>query len=224
MYLPHFMTRHNTYTQVLLEAGANIEACDTLNKYLFTTHIFAAFNDTLLHMHSGTTRGRSRHRSARHVKQLAFYHTSLFTTHTFAAFYDTLLHISTGTTRGRSKHRGAWHVAQNASDHTYIWSIEWHVTLLHIHLLLSMARYYPYTQVLLEVGADIKACDTWNKSLFTTHAFAAFNDTSRSSHIFAAFNYTLLRIHIGTTRGRSRHWGAWYVEQIAFYHTHNCCI
>ena len=121
---------------VLIEEGADVEARDTWNKSRFTTHTCAAFNDTLLHIHTGNTRGRSTQKRATmncglphiHLRHLTtLYHTytqmtleagtdrearntwikSRFTTHTFATFNNTLLHIFTGDTRGRSRHRDA---------------------------------------------------------------------------------------------------------------------
>ena len=44
------MTLYYTYTQVILEAGAHTETHD--NELWFTTHTFAAFNDTLPHIHT----------------------------------------------------------------------------------------------------------------------------------------------------------------------------
>jgi len=191
------MTRHHTYAQELLEAGADIEACDTLHKSLFTTRICVAFSDTLLHMHTGTTRGRSRHRSARHVNHLAFYHTYIC---------GILWHFTT--------HIHRYYSRQEQTSRRVTWMC--HDT--HLNMPCPSYQSFPPTW---NWHHDSSARDMLRESILTTHTFGVLNDTTRYStyircfqcHITThALNATLLPIHTGTTRGRSRHQGVRHVE------------
>ena len=106
------MTRYYTCTQVLLEAGADIAARDTLNNSLFTTHRFLPHIHLRHFMTLYYTYPQVLLEAGANIEARDMLHKTLLTTHTFGVLNDT------------------------SRYYTYICCFQWHVTT-HTHRYYS---------------------------------------------------------------------------------------